>query len=56
VIEPKVLPINTKPNAPFDNPIASLISGIRGTHPIETIPSNKKQTHIELRANFARWT
>ena len=56
VIEPNVLPIKTKPNAPFDSPMASLISGIRGTHPIETIPSNRKQTHKELRANFARWT
>ena len=55
-MDPKVLPNKTKPKAPFDNPIASLISGMRGTQPIETVPSNKKQTHKELRANFARCT
>ena len=55
VIDPKVLPSNTKPKAPFESPIKSFISGIRGTQLIETIPRNRKQTRKEFLANFARW-
>jgi len=48
------LAINTKPNWVSDNSLAVLISGILGTHAIETTPITKNCNQSALRALVAR--